>query len=158
MKFLVFLLLVFGFSESNGKWRNLVFTNGSLLKVEVARSIQERNKGLMGRKHLPSNQGMLFIFERPQKLSFWTKNTYIPLSIGFFDQNRVLREIHWMKPQNRMEQKPEIHTYRSRCQCQYAIEVNRGWFQKNGIQIGNQFSIYKAHKNGNQFIQFSHGR
>ena len=149
MKFLIFLLLVFGFSESNGKWQNLVFTNGSLLKVEVARSVQERNKGLMGRKHLPSNQGMLFVFERPQRLSFWTKNTYIPLSIGFFDQNRVLREIHWMKPQNREEQNPEIHTYRSRCQCQYAIEVNRGWFQKNGILIGNQFSIYKPRKSGN---------
>ena len=141
MTFLNSFFVFFVFSSPGRKFQDVKFSNGTLLKVEIARTKKEKTQGLMGRTHLPENQGMLFIFERPQKLSFWTKGTYIPLSLGYFDKNYVLKEIHFMEPQNLMEKNPKINTYKSSCHCQYAMEVNRGWFSKNKIKIGDQFLI-----------------
>lgn len=132
--------------DSRDKLQTVRFSNGSLLKVEIAHTEKEKAKGLMERTYLPKDQGMLFIFKNPRKLLFWTKKTYIPLSIGYFDENYVLKEIHFMEPQNMMERHPEVNTYQSSCRCQYAIEVNRGWFVKNKIKIGDRFSIRKPNK------------
>lgn len=115
------------------------FSNKVKLKVEVANTPAKRNLGLMNRTSLPKDQGMLFVFDRPQKLSFWMRNTYIPLSIGYFDENRVLKEIHQMKPQNMLEKSQDLRSYPSQCLCQYAIEVNQGWFKKNKIKIGANY-------------------
>ncbi len=144
--FLSLFFVFFVFPDSGKKLQTVQFSNGSLLKVEIAHTEKEKAKGLMGKTHLPGNQGMLFIFKNPRKLLFWTKKTYIPLSIGYFDENHVLREIHFMEPQNIMERNPEINTYQSSCLCQYAIEVNRGWFMKNNIGIGDRFSIRRPKK------------
>ena len=62
--------------------------------VEIADDAAERAQGLMNRKVLPSGQGMLFVYERPQPVSFWMKNTLIPLDILFFDARGVLRHVH----------------------------------------------------------------
>lgn len=140
------LFIFFGISDSGKKLETLQFSNGSLLKVEVARTEEEKVKGLMGRTYLPRNQGMLFIFKKPKKLVFWTKNTYISLSIGFFDKNYVLKEIHFMEPQDMMKLNSKINSYQSSCRCQYAVEVNRGWFLKNKIKIGDHFLIQKPNK------------
>lgn len=146
MAFLFSFFIFFAFSGPEGKLQSIEFSNGSLLKVEVARTEKQKTRGLMGRTRLPENQGMLFVFKKPQKLLFWTKKTYIPLSLGFFDRNYVLREIHFMQPQSIMERNPKINTYKSSCLCQYAIEVNRGWFFRNKIKIGDRFWIKKSGK------------
>ena len=152
MIFLISLFVFFAFPDSGKKLQTVQFSNGSLLKVEVVRTEEEKARGLMDRTHLPENQGMLFIFKEPKKLFFWTKKTYIPLSLGYFDKNYILKEVHFMKPQNMMEQNPEINTYSSSYQCQYAIEVNKGWFLKNKIKIGDQFSIRKPKKKSNKTL------
>ena len=136
------LLCVFLFlSTAEGKFYKINFNNEKTLNVEVALTNRERARGLMDRKYLPENHGMLFVFKEPQVLVFWTKRTYIALDIGFFDKNRVLREIHSMEPQNMVEKNPKINVYKSSCLCQYAIEVNRGWFKKNKIKIGDHFLL-----------------
>ena len=110
------------------------FSNGKRVEVEVAKTFNERNQGLMERTKLENDKGMLFVFESPQKLSFWMKNTYIPLSIAYFDENRKLKEIYDMKPQNMMEKNQDLTSYPSECRCQYALEMRQGWFESNKIK------------------------
>lgn len=100
------------------------------LNAEIANNEFRRRKGLMFRKNLPLNEGMLFVFEYDQKLSFWMKNTYIPLSIAFIDGGGFIREIYDMAPLN------ENIIYTSKYSVRYALEVNKGWFARNNIQPG----------------------
>ena len=122
-------------------WADLKFKSGPRLKVEVAKTFAERNKGLMYRTSLDKNKGMLFVFENPQRLSFWMKNTYIALSLAYFDKNKILKEIHQLKPQSMMERTQDLRSYPSRCLCQYVLEVNQGWFKKNNVKVGDKFSF-----------------
>ena len=103
--------------------------NGTNLTVELASSDKQRAHGLMGRTALAEGTGMLFIFERPQILSFWMKNTTIPLSIGFFDENGRLINIEDMVPQKN----DELPVYKSKKPALYAIEVPQGWFDRHQI-------------------------
>jgi len=100
------------------------------LKVEVADDPYERARGLMYRHHLPEDRGMLFIFPYPQRLSFWMKNTYVPLSIAYVGSDWVIKEIYDMEP---LDEKPVV----SRHAVQYALEVNRGWFRRHGVKVGD---------------------
>src|SRR5690606_11941993 len=68
------------------------------LDVEVADSDWLRTIGLMCRKQLNKESGMLFVFEKERTLSFWMKNTYIPLSIAYFTKDKVLKDIFDMEP------------------------------------------------------------
>ena len=69
-----------------------------VLTVEVAKTHEERAKGLMGRTDLPEGHGMLFIYESPQRLVFWMKDTLIPLSVAFFDSDKEIINILDMDP------------------------------------------------------------
>lgn len=100
---------------------------GKTLKVEIADTEETRSKGLMFRKSLDKNAGMLFVYHKEEFLSFWMKNTYIPLSIAFFDKNKKLVSIHDMEPLD------SSRTYTSKGPAMYAIEVNKGWFVNNKI-------------------------
>ena len=102
--------------------------------VEVAKTREERAEGLMFRKELKKRHGMLFIFPHDQKLSFWMKDTSIPLSIAFISKNGTIKEILDMTP---FSEKPVPSTYSVR----YALEVNKGEFQKLGIQVGDKVMI-----------------
>jgi uncharacterized membrane protein (UPF0127 family) len=100
------------------------------LLVEIADTPRKRSIGLMFREKLEDDRGMLFVFPEEDYLSFWMKNTKIPLSLGYFNKDGILLEIHHMKPN-------QTHTtYSSRSKAIYALEVNQGWFEKNGIQEG----------------------
>ena len=83
----------------------------------------------MGRKKMGKNDGMLFDFQTPRRLSFWMRNTYLPLDIAFIDKNGKITEIKEMVP---MSTKPVVSSE----SCKYALEVNRGWFDNNNVTIG----------------------
>ncbi len=100
------------------------------IRVEVARTPEERAVGLMGRKHLGKEEGMLFIFEEEGYHSFWMKDTLIPLSIAFIDREGRIVRIADMKPLTLASHPPPQPIL-------YALEMNQGWFSKNGIKVGD---------------------
>jgi uncharacterized membrane protein (UPF0127 family) len=98
--------------------------------VEIANTREEREKGLMDRTSLPEDRGMLFVFDREQPLSFWMKNTLIPLSIAYIDSQGRIVDIQDMQP---LDETP----HPSAEPAQYALEVNQGFFADRGIEVGN---------------------
>lgn len=105
--------------------------NTKKLFIEIADTAIKRECGLMNRKHLSKNQGMLFRFNSPTFASFWMKNTYIPLDIAFLDDRGKILQIEPMAP---LSTRPIYSNH----QCRYAIEVNHGWFKENGITVGSK--------------------
>lgn len=99
------------------------------LLVEVVDTPDQRATGLMNRFSLQPDHGMLFVFDKPQPLAFWMKNTYIPLSIAFVDEGGVIINIEDMRPQDES-------THWSKANALYAIEVKQGWFAAKGITPG----------------------
>lgn len=85
----------------------------------------------MGRKYLGKNEGMLFKFPNAYQLSFWMRNTYIPLSIAFIDDNGKIFQIEEMIPLN-------TNRIQSNKDCCYALEVNKDWFKQNNVGIGSK--------------------
>jgi len=82
----------------------------------------------MDHTHLETNHGMLFVFEFPQKVSFWMKNTEIPLDIGYFDENGRLLEIYKLYPFDETPKSSKSNAIK------YALEMNQGWFQSHTIK------------------------
>ncbi len=113
------------------------------LTVEIADRPAAQATGLMGRKNLPENGGMLFVFEKPSILSFWMKNTLIPLSIGFFDADRKLINTADMEPETRGSPLPR---YKSASSAVYALEMKKGWFSNNQIGPGEKFTFLDPQK------------
>lgn len=109
--------------------------DGVALTAEIADTLAARQRGLMHRQRLPANHGMLFIYERPQPLKFWMKNTYIELDIGFFDADGVLLNIERMQPLDTSVR------YQSAGDALYALEVNPDWFARNGIGPGARLRL-----------------
>lgn len=109
----------------------LVDPNGEsvTVNVEVAENDAQRARGLMFRDHLNADAGMLFIFEQPQQLSFWMKNTLIPLDILFFDAEGKFISSAMMKPCT----EDPCPGYPSGGMAKYALEVNGGFVEKNAI-------------------------
>jgi len=104
--------------------------NEKKIKAEVARTEDEKSRGLMFRERLEPDEGMLFIYEREEFLSFWMKNTPLPLSIAFLDRKGRIVDLQDMEPFN-------LRTHTSARPAKYALEMNRNWFQKNGVKIGD---------------------
>lgn len=102
------------------------------VKVEIADSAKERTKGLMNRESLDKGTGMLFVFPEPQMLSFWMKNTKIPLEILFFDPSGSFVNVYTMQP---CMQDP-CEAYPSKALSKYALEVSPGFRDENGIGVG----------------------
>lgn len=121
--------------------KSLTFSTGKIIKVEVASSALEKAAGLMYRKSLPDDSGMLFIFPNEQVLSFWMKNTYIPLTIGFFDSKMTLLETKDMEPHLGPVPDDKLPHYYSSQAAQYALEMPKGWFAKNKIKPGATFKL-----------------
>ncbi len=102
------------------------------LRVEVADTAALRERGLMFRKTLGDDRGMLFVFPHERILNFWMKNTPIPLSIAYISSGGVINEILDMDPLDTSV------TYPSSRPARYALEVNRGWFGHKGITPGSR--------------------
>ena len=106
---------------------------GHKIVAEVVDTPEQRAKGLMNRFSLQPDHGMVFVFEAPQPLGFWMKNTYIPLSIAFADADGRIVNIEDMKPQDET-------THWSRGFALYAVEMKQGWFASRGIVAGDVIS------------------
>ena len=107
------------------------------LNVEFASTPEEIQQGLMHRDHLDQNSGMLFAFSKPTQQSFWMKNTKMPLSIAFLDEGGSIFDIKDMNP---FDETP----IRSSGPAKYALEVNKGWFDKNNVTIGDKCAVNEA--------------
>jgi uncharacterized membrane protein (UPF0127 family) len=134
---LFFIILNAGFSAcASGKLKTTVLSiiredsEPVYITVEIARTEEERAQGLMYRKKLPDGEGMLFIFERDQQLSFWMKNTSIPLSIAFISSDGRITEIRDMQPH-------DLNSVQSSRSVRYALEAPQGWFTRAGIKPGD---------------------
>jgi len=103
---------------------------GHKVIVEVVNTPEQRATGLMNRFSLQPDHGMLFVFEQPQPLGFWMKNTYVPLSIAFVDASGKIVNIDDMKPLDET-------THWSSGLAAYAIEMKQGWFAGKGIIAGD---------------------
>ncbi|MBS3906419.1 MAG: DUF192 domain-containing protein [Syntrophaceae bacterium] len=132
IKTILFLLLFFlvDLAYSQGLPKIPLYIKEKEIQVEVARTPEERAVGLMGRKHLGKEEGMLFIFEEEGYHSFWMKNTLIPLSIAFIDRESRIVKITDMKPLTLTSHPPPKPVL-------YALEMNEGWFSRNGIRVGD---------------------
>jgi uncharacterized membrane protein (UPF0127 family) len=127
---LILLLLWVPIANSQNVLKIPLYVHHKEIWVEVAKTPEERNRGLMGRKYLGQDEGMLFIFEAEDYHSFWMKNTLIPLSIAFIDRDGRIVWMTDMKPltlDSHVPPKPVL----------YALEMNKGWFSKNGIKTGD---------------------
>ena len=109
-------------------------TGKVFIMTEIARSPAQQAQGLMYRKQLKDGDAMLFIFERDQPLSFWMKNTLIPLSIAYIAQDGRILEIYDMEPGN-------LDPVRSSRSARYALEVPQGWFSRAEIGIGDRLDL-----------------
>ena len=100
------------------------------VKVEIARTEAERRRGLMFRQHMDANAGMLFLFDEPSQLSFWMRNTYIPLDMIFIEPNlRVLGIVENAEPMTDSSRSvPGV--------SQYVLEVNAGFSRQHGLGPG----------------------
>lgn len=104
------------------------------VRVELANTDAKRSYGLMHIEKLPPDQGMLFVFERPKHQSFWMKNTRVALSIAYFDHQKKIISIQDMEPESLVAR--EFKTYPSNGEALYALEMNKGWFERNKIKKG----------------------
>lgn len=131
-KFLPIALILFLLScdaiRTQNLPREMIKVGRIEVNAEIARTPEQRNRGLMYRSKLGENEGMLFVFESVDHHSFWMKNTLIPLDVGFFDDQGFLIEVHTMDVDDGEK------TYVSSEVSKYALEMNAGWFKKNGLQ------------------------
>ena len=117
-----------------------ILVGSAKLSVEMAKNSEQQQKGLMYRKQMPANHGMLFVFDNEEVRNFWMKNTFIPLSIGFFNTKKELIDIQDMTPVV-SEMQTDIPSYQSTGPAKYALEVNLGWFKKNKVRLGNKLNL-----------------
>lgn len=104
-----------------------------LIRAEVASTEAQREQGLMFRRELPKNNGMLFVFDRPARSCMWMKNTPLPLSVAFIDANGTILNIEKMEPFT-------LDSHCSKGWIRYALEMNKNWFAKNSIKAGSKIS------------------
>lgn len=110
--------------------------------VEIADTDSERRIGLMNRTELPADHGMLFVFDEPQQVSFWMKNTLIPLDILYFDADNKLTQIYANTPPCNPEPVEGCPTYQSRSNAiQYALELPTGTATQIGAKIDDEFKM-----------------
>ena len=134
-KFIYFIFnffLVSFYTFSNEKIDVSIYNKNITFNVKVAKTIEERRTGLMYRKKLLNNEGMLFIFLREKIIQLWMKNTYIPLDVIFISENKVIVDI-----KKNMEKLSET-IVKSKVKSRYALEVNAGLINKLDIIIGDK--------------------
>ncbi|MDO9597068.1 MAG: DUF192 domain-containing protein [Azoarcus sp.] len=100
------------------------------IEAEVAHTDQHRQLGLMNRKEMPVQRGMVFVFPQHARHCMWMRNTFLPLSVAFLDEQGRILNIEDMQPQ----------TEQSHCAAapaRFALEMNQGWFRERGLKPGD---------------------
>jgi len=136
--FVMFLFALSGCRAQEKFEKKEIFIEGRAgkisIKAEIARTPDQRQQGLMHRKELKDGEGMLFIFDSDQLLSFWMKNTLIPLSIAYIANDGRILEIYDMESGN-------LNPVMSSRSARYALEVPQGWFIRTGLEPGDRLDI-----------------
>lgn len=101
------------------------------IDAQVASTMEQREIGLMNRKDMPANEGMLFVFEQPAGQCFWMKNTLLPLSAAFVADDGSIVNIEDMQPLT-------TSNHCSRAAVRYVLEMHQGWFKKHGLTAGKK--------------------
>ena len=104
------------------------------VRAEMARTDAERSRGFMKRKRIPDGTGMLFVFAKDERLSFWMKDTPHPLSIAYIDSGGRIRDIYDMTPYS-------LAPVKSTVSVRYALEVPQGWFDRVNIEVGDTLAL-----------------
>jgi len=128
---LLFIVIICNITRSSKQIINLQIGNNTV-SVEVVDNLQNRTLGLMYRKYLPENNGMLFVFDKPIKASFWNKNTPLALDIAFLDNEGKILEISKLNPFD----ETAIQSISNK--IYFALELNQGWFAKHNITAGTK--------------------
>lgn len=106
-----------------------------VVQLQIAAQPGELTRGLMGRRDLKPDEGMVFVFPTPQQMGFYMRNTPTPLTIGYFDRDGVLREKYDMHPFDET-------TISSRSdRIQFCVEMNQGWYDRNGVKPGAKLDL-----------------
>lgn len=104
-----------------------------LIETQVALTPEQRQIGLMNRKEMPQGEGMLFVFEQPSTQCFWMKNTLLPLTAAFVEDDGTIANLVDMAPQT-------LDSHCSAKPVRYVLEMNQGWFAKKGIKAGSKLT------------------
>ena len=108
---------------------------GRTVQMQLAVTGAEMQRGLMERRDLKPDQGMIFVYQQPQVMTFWMHNTPTPLDIGFFRPSGELAEIYPLLPFDE-------RTVRSRGESlQFAVEMNQGWYHAHGLRPGAMLDL-----------------
>ena len=105
------------------------------VRMQLAVRSAEMQRGLMGRRDLGPDEGMLFVYDKPQQMTFWMRNTPTPLDIGFFGTSGKLEEIYPMHPFD------ETTVGSQGRELSFALETNQGWFRSNAVKPGAQLDL-----------------
>lgn len=108
--------------------------------VEIADTPEERATGLMNRKNLSENSGMLFVYKKEDERSFWMKNTSIPLDIIFLDSNLEVINIEAADPEPNTSDS-DLRTYRSEEPAQYVLEINQNRSEEISLEKGSKIGL-----------------
>ena len=99
------------------------------IEAEVASNDRNRQLGLMNRQTMPAQHGMLFVFTENNTHCMWMRNTLLPLSVAFLNEEGKIINIEDMQPQTE-------DNHCARVPARYALEMNLGWFAQRGIKPG----------------------
>ena len=102
-----------------------------LIDTQLALTAEQRSTGLMHRREMPQNEGMLFVFDQPTVQCFWMKNTLLPLTAAFVADDGTVVNLEDMKPKT-------TDSHCSTKPVRYVLEMNQGWFAKRGIKAGSK--------------------
>nr|WP_267507833.1 DUF192 domain-containing protein [Borreliella bavariensis] len=133
-RFLCLALLMPFLSFVDHFYDRKVVINGFKFFVKIASNEFDRAKGYMGTEKVEYGNGMLFIFKKEQKLSFWMENTPLPLEIAYIDSNGIIKEIYDLEPYSRA-------SVNSIYKAKYALELPSGSFSKFQIKIGDKVNF-----------------
>jgi uncharacterized membrane protein (UPF0127 family) len=112
------------------------------ISVEIADSQEERSRGLSGRESLGEEEGMLFIFPELSQRSFRMKDMRFPLDMIFINEGKVVEIVRGVPAPSKGEDGSEIRVA-SKTEAQWVLEVNSGWVERNGIQLGDEVVLEK---------------
>ena len=136
-KYYIFLFFIFDLDASVE-----IDLTELLTEIEIVSEFDDRKKGLMFKSSIPKNYGMFFIWEYKRQQCMWMKDTSIPLSVAYIGNKGEILEIYDMVPFSKK-------SVCSKNYVKYALEVNKGWFEKKNIAIGDVINIKEIVLNDN---------